>query len=335
MNKTNNLWLAFLSACAGIILFWFGVLSLHLTFAVFSLLLTYSLTQLFAQRLQQYFPQLSHSHLIAVCLLLLALISTFYTIGDWLGDNQHNYFTHIPQQFAQLFQQLHTRLPDNISHYLPDSVQAFHHYFINWLQQHSLVIQQIGGHTLKGIGYLFIGIIIGAIMAVQYQPNQSPNKPISQALHHYFANLMCCFNHVFLSQIKISAINTALTALYLVILLPLFHQHIPLKTLLILFTFLVGLLPIMGNLISNSVIVLLSLTISLPLAGASLIWLIFIHKLEYFLNAEIIGQKIQAKAWELLLVMLVMEALFGIAGLVAAPICYAQLKLTLQQKTLI
>lgn len=334
MNTTNNLWFAFLSACTGILLFWGTVLALHLTLAIFSLLLTYSLSLLIAERLQRHFPQLSHSKLIAVSVLLIALITLFYTVGDWLGDSQHNDFTHIPQQFAQLFQQLHSSLPENISRYLPSSLQAFHHYFINWLQQHSLELQQIGGHTLKGIGYIVIGIVVGAIMAIQYKPHNT-NKPLIQSLQTGFTNLMTCFNHVFLSQIKISAINTALTALYLVILLPLFHQHLPLKTLLILFTFLVGLLPIVGNLISNSVIVLLSLTISLPLAGASLIWLIFIHKLEYFLNAEIIGQKIQAKAWELLLVMLVMEALFGIAGLIVAPIGYAQLKLTLQQKELI
>jgi predicted PurR-regulated permease PerM len=51
-----------------------------------------------------------------------------------------------------------------------------------------------------------------------------------------------------------------------------------------------------------------------------------IHKLEYFLNARIVGSQIQAKAWELLLAMLVMEAAFGIAGVAAAPIYYAYLK---------
>jgi predicted PurR-regulated permease PerM len=51
-----------------------------------------------------------------------------------------------------------------------------------------------------------------------------------------------------------------------------------------------------------------------------------IHKLEYFLNARIVGSQIAARAWELLLAMLVMEAAFGIPGVVAAPIYYAYLK---------
>ena len=61
-------------------------------------------------------------------------------------------------------------------------------------------------------------------------------------------------------------------------------------------------------------------------ALGSLVYLIVIHKLEYFLNARLVGTQIQARAWELLLAMLVMEAAFGIAGLIAAPIYYAYLK---------
>ena len=40
-----------------------------------------------------------------------------------------------------------------------------------------------------------------------------------------------------------------------------------------------------------------------------------IHKLEYFVNARIIGTRIRAKAWEILVAMLAMEAFFGIPGL--------------------
>jgi len=51
-----------------------------------------------------------------------------------------------------------------------------------------------------------------------------------------------------------------------------------------------------------------------------------IHKLEYFLNAKIIGTQINARAWELLSAMLVMEAMFGIPGVIAAPVFYAYVK---------
>jgi hypothetical protein len=71
---------------------------------------------------------------------------------------------------------------------------------------------------------------------------------------------------------------------------------------------------------------LVSLSVSPYVALGSLIYLVAIHKLEYLLNARIVGRQIEARAWELLLAMLLMEAMLGIAGLIAAPIHYAYLK---------
>ena len=59
------------------------------------------------------------------------------------------------------------------------------------------------------------------------------------------------------------------------------------------------------------------------------------HKLEYFVNARIIGQRINAAAWEMLLAMLVLDHLFGLAGLVIAPVLYAYLKAELKQAGLV
>ena len=100
-------------------------------------------------------------------------------------------------------------------------------------------------------------------------------------------------------------------------------------------TFIVGLLPVVGNLISNTVIVVVSLSISFGAAIGSLAFLVVIHKLEYFVNARIIGSRIKARAWELLLAMVVMEAAFGIPGLIAAPIYYAYVKNELELRALI
>ena len=94
-------------------------------------------------------------------------------------------------------------------------------------------------------------------------------------------------------------------------------------------------LAILGNLISNTAIVIVSLAVSPYVALASLIYLVVIHKLEYFFNTRIVGSQIQARAWELLLAMLVMEAAFGLPGVVAAPIYYAYLKQELVDRGLV
>ena len=61
------------------------------------------------------------------------------------------------------------------------------------------------------------------------------------------------FEAVIFAQVKISTINTTLTAIYLLGGLRLFGVRLPLAGTLILVTFLTGLIPVVGNLVSNTV----------------------------------------------------------------------------------
>ena len=87
-----------------------------------------------------------------------------------------------------------------------------------------------------------------------------------------------------------------------------------------------GLVPIVGNLLCNTVITIVGLSVSPLAAAACLGFLILIHKAEYVINARVVGQRTHMAVWELLTVMFVAEAVFGPAGLVAAPLFYAYLK---------
>ncbi len=138
-----------------------------------------------------------------------------------------------------------------------------------------------------------------------------------------------------LAQVPISAINTVLTTIYLTGVLPYFGIHLPFTKTLIAITFIAGLLPVVGNLISNTAIFLVSLTHSFMLGAASLAYLVVIHKLEYFLNARIVGTRINAKAWELLIAFLLLESIFGIPGLIMAPLTYAYIKHELTEEGLL
>ena len=113
-------------------------------------------------------------------------------------------------------------------------------------------------------------------------------KPLSLAFYERVKNFTNVFERVIFAQGKISAINTSLTAIYLLIVLPMFNINLPYAKTLVLLTFLVGLIPVLGNLISNTFIVLLSVTSSLKVGIASLAFLVIIHKLEYYINAKIV-----------------------------------------------
>jgi len=116
------------------------------------------------------------------------------------------------------------------------------------------------------------------------------------------------------AQLTISLINTGLTAIFLI------SVKMPHTALLIAVTFLCGLVPIVGNLVSNTIIVFIALTVSLKLAIFALIFLILIHKLEYFLNSKIIGDRIRNPVWLTLIALIIGERLMGIPGLILAPV---------------
>jgi predicted PurR-regulated permease PerM len=159
--------------------------------------------------------------------------------------------------------------------------------------------------------------------------------PLIAALRSRLRNLTTAFDKVVFAQVKISALNTSLTAVYLLVALPLFGINLPMATILVLLTFAVGMLPVVGNLVSNTLIVVISLGVSPAVGVASLVFLVLIHKAEYFMNARIVGHEVQATAWELLSAMLLLEAVFGVVGLVAAPVLYAWLKAEVKEQKMI
>ena len=129
-----------------------------------------------------------------------------------------------------------------------------------------------------------------------------------------FRDFYRSFGTVMGAQITISLINTALTAIFLM------AVHMPHSTLLIATTFLCGIVPIVSNLLSNTIIVFVALTMSLKLAISALVFLIVIHKLEYLLNSKIIGDRIRNPVWLTLIALILGERLMGIPGLILAPV---------------
>ncbi|MCW5559189.1 MAG: AI-2E family transporter, partial [Verrucomicrobiae bacterium] len=128
------------------------------------------------------------------------------------------------------------------------------------------------------------------------------------------------FSTVIGAQIMISAINTVLTSIFLL------WNGYPYVTVVIILTFLCGLLPIIGNLVSNTLIIAVGFTISPRVALLALIFLVSIHKLEYFLNSKIIGDRIKNPMWLTLIGLVVGERLMGIPGMIFAPVVLHYIK---------
>jgi len=316
------------------------VLKLGLLSALISGLLVYSLVNVLVPLLripalgvQGNLPRLLAVTLIAsavITLIALAVIG----VASFLRGSEESVPALI-QRMAEIIEGSRDRLPVWLFDYLPTDAEQLRVTVVEWLQAHAKTFQVAGADLGRAVAHILIGMVVGALLSLEVAIARSGHGPLAVAIAERATRLNEAFRRVVFAQVWISAFNTTLTALYLALLLPMFGVNLPFTKTLILVTFLAGLLPILGNLISNTVIFVVSLSQSLFVALASLAYLVIIHKLEYFLNARIIGGHIRARAWELLIAMLVMEAAFGIPGLIAAPIYYAYLKEELRVKGLL
>jgi predicted PurR-regulated permease PerM len=304
------------------------ILVLHLLPALLGGLLVYELIHVLAPLLAKRLPP-GRAHLAAF-LLLSVLIVAAVTAGVLLTlaffRSDIGSLPALVQKMADILEGSRQSLPEWIVVSLPDNADDLKAAIVQWLRDHAAEVQLAGKEMIRGLVHVFVGTVIGAIMALREVTSQIEERPLAHALAERARRLADAFRRIVFAQVRISAINTCFTALYLLVALPLLGVHLPFASTLVAITFVVGLLPVVGNLVSNSIIVVVSLAHSPQVAISSLVFLVVIHKLEYFLNARIVGSQIAARAWELLLAMLVMEAAFGIPGVVAAPIYYAYLK---------
>ncbi len=178
---------------------------------------------------------------------------------------------------------------------------------------------------------ILIGLVVAASLFLDVRWGTEPDSHTSRdslyanvvrELALRFETFYRSFRKVMGAQIIISLINTTLTAIFLV------WNGFPYALVIVVLTFLFGLLPIVGNLMSNTLVVGVAFTMPNGPQKAlfALVFLIVIHKLEYFLNSKIIGDRIKNPMWLTLIAIVLGEKLMGIPGMVLAPIVLHYIK---------
>ena len=312
------------------------VLRLHLLTALLAGLLVFELVHIIAPFIERRIYSRGH-RMIAVALLATVIVGliTAAVIGIVAFVRSEGSVSGLLDRMAEILDRARNELPPWMVSRLPDDVEDIRGAVTDWLREHAGELRLAGAETLRAVVHILVGMIIGSMLALREAVDGTSQKPLARALSERALRLGDAFRRVVFAQVRISAINTVFTAIYLAIVLPLMGVQLPFVKTMIAITFVAGLLPVIGNLISNTVIVVISLAYSPVMALASLAFLVIIHKLEYFLNAKIIGTRIHSRAWELLVAMLVMEAAFGLPGVAAAPIYYAYAKAELADRGLV
>jgi len=305
---------AWLLAAIGLVL----VIKLHLLSSLLAGLLVFKLVDILTPWLRLRALGRDGPRVLAVTLIATVVIAALVGLGLGIAAFLRNSEESVPllmQRMAQIVEDARAILPEGFRKYIPENTAALQGTIAEWLRSNASALQLAGRGIGRTLVHVLMGMIIGALLSMQKATNPIDRRPLTEEVARHAARMASVFQRVVFAQVWISLINTFFTWLYLDVVLSLFGVDVPLVKTLVALTFIVGLLPIVGNLMSNTAIVIVCLSQGV--------------------NARIIGSHINARAWEMLIAMLVMEAAFGIPGLVAAPIFYAYFKEELREKGLV
>jgi predicted PurR-regulated permease PerM len=258
-------------------------------------------------------PAVVSGTVVGLLVITVFVLLTFWTIRLGSTNDLRIFLLRIEGSLDVLRQ----ALPEWLAVSIPEDLTALKTQLFALLRSKAAELGSLGGTVIHIIIEGLFAILVGALAAIAtWQPQRLQSDNL------FIARLLLVLERVVIAQLRIAAFNTTMTALYLFVILPFFGFVLPFRGLLCMFTLVTGILPVVGNLLANTVLALISFAVSPWLAIASLIYLIAIHKTEYFINARTVGSRVSVASWEILAAMLTGEALFGIPGLVTAPLLY-------------
>ena len=208
---------------------------------------------------------------------------------------------------------------------------------VDWLKKHAGALKIAGSTFSVGLLHVVMGMLLAIVVFfrnVTHHDDDHVRGPLAMYLTEKVDRFASVFSRIASAQMKVSLFNTFITALYLLTLL-LLGRQVPFMTTLIVITFIFGLVPIVGNIVTNAVLVILSLGVSGGTAIVSLVFVVALSKLQYVLTSRLVGGEVDSEAWEILFAIIIGEAAFGIAGVVVAPIVYAFIKGELRERALV
>lgn len=280
------------------------------------------------------------SKYLAATVLSVIVVGSLTAAGWWLIDffySDPSRIHGVQQKLIDVLASAQPHIPEWLWKRMPHTVEELNQLIVKVAVDNMFMAKTLGTEVGVVVLDFILGMVIGALIAMTETSQQ--NVLLARPLAHEFfvraKNLAVAFKTIVFAQVRISAINAFVTFLFLFVVLPLCGVELPFRKTLVVLAFIFGIMPVIGNTISNFILIFIGLSHSLPVALGAFTFMFIVHKFEYFLNAKIMGHSIQSNTWEILFAMVVMKQLFGLPGLIAAPIFYAYIMSELRQKELI
>jgi predicted PurR-regulated permease PerM len=197
------------------------------------------------------------------------------------------------------------------------------------VKDHAMSITSAGGIVTRSIIEALMGVFVAVLTFLgRGDPAVLDRSNLYGSAFTAFGERLRAFRASFETvlgvQGTIAVINTVVTAAFVV------ACGFPHAPFLITATLIFSMIPILGNLLGNTLIVTVGLTVSVKMGVAALVYLVVAHKLEYLLNSRIVGARIKTPMWLTILGMIAGEALLGLPGVVLAPALIHYLRAEMQ-----
>lgn len=249
-------------------------------------------------------------------------------MAAWGLDSASKAVREGPAMAMRLVEQVHAlkeKLPESIGDHIPDDDKELQSAVANAIASQASTIAGASKSWAGGAMLAVIGWIIGLLMANASQ-ERARKGPLARALRERGRRMAETFEKIVVAQFFVACANTLFAAVFMLILLPLAGERMPWVPALLALTMGLSMIPVAGNVICNAVTALVALSVGPGVAVSALVYLVTVHKIEYLISAKVLGNRVSISIWELLLAMFVLEAVFGLGGLVAAPLFYAYAK---------
>jgi len=247
MHATKYEWAAWGLMAAALIF----TLSAKLLPALLAGLLVYELVVMLSPRFVG--NKLSHSRAKMVVVALISATVLAALIGAVLGaiayyKAEGGSYAALLKNMAEIIENSRDLLPPWIAEYLPQGDESqIRATLSEWLRTHAQEIRTIGGSAGHALAMVVVGLIIGSFVSLNEGREHHSLGPLAQAMNKRVLHLGQAFRKVVFAQVRISLLNTTLTGLYLAVVLPAFGVELPFVKTMIVITFVVGLLPVLGN----------------------------------------------------------------------------------------
>lgn len=244
-----------------------------------------------------------------------------------------------PQLVEEALRNLNTvtaSLPETVKEHIPGKPSELFRMITKDEGDFVGYIRSFGGASFFVFLQFVFALILGVSAALMVPASRAPGttaaaRPLADAWLQTLEKYVRCFTLLMGAQVYVSIWNTFCTAVFIYGILPAFDVVLPFRELLLMFTAVASLIPAAGNIMANTLILVLTIRYGVFVALGSVMYLFIIHKLEYFVNGYIIGRNVRASVPEMLIAIILGEVAFGLPGLITAPVTYAFLKMHWQR----